>query len=632
MPPIADVVQAAYHQVFIGGNPMRQAGGFVWGNDLGGGDVKEEVTPTKQSLSAASQDPKTPLESRISVFGNKWAGSTDGEWCYYEGAGWVCETHENSRFSKYYAQCVLSARWAQKESLANTIVGSRVSEKAAKEAGWLRCTSTGRWGTPDEMVQAIDGNNGRLTTVSKHYVENNGGLATCDVSKQTNYIPTTLVRVLRSERFRHVSAQAMKSSGLFSMCGHCRKVYERNEVIPRLEAGGEIMCTPCVFPYQKKHAIMAHNAKDYPKPIIGLRTRLGSKLGADGLLYSTKEKESVPVLRLFGTEAEVEINVKSAKRDEMTRLDLALHARNTLGHDFVMIKEDGTLTTNGKYSDREGEGTYYAGFEIVSAPCDIDTQRARWMRLLDMPGYKNLRAWDTDTCGFHVHVSRESLTSLQISRILVFINSGKTARFIQKIAGRGSDRYCRYYAKTMSDSLHPERVISPDEHDDYNRSRRVAVNLSNAKTIEFRIFRGTINPKHIIRNIEFVDAVCDYCYPSSRSLKDYNAYRPFVAYVSEHRKKWPMLAAWFAHHGMIKSKDILPKLASTHREKMTLRPELVEEPEIKSEGDSSPEATLIRMKEAAMRAAGPAVLRPKRKYGEPAVEPTSEEADDDGTF
>jgi hypothetical protein len=116
----------------------------------------------------------------------------------------------------------------------------------------------------------------------------------------------------------------------------------------------------------------------------------------------------------------------------------------------------------------------------------------------------------------------------------------------------------------VADSLHPDGG-------DYNERRRVAVNLSNEKTIEFRIFRGTINPKHILRNIEFCDAICDFCYPASRSFADTINPLKFIEFVEHERiaakvgdsyvsvKKWPLLYAWFEHIEAIK-----PRKATKH--------------------------------------------------------------------
>jgi len=317
--------------------------------------------------------------------------------------------------------------------------------------------------------------------------------------------------------------------------------------------------------------------------------RMGHYRDLNEMICASMEKELVKNPRLLGVEAEVELWKDGCVKIGVNRFEMALRVKKVLGEDFVSCKEDGTLTLNGKYNgdfafDKEGtkDGKKYAGFEIVTCPSDIAVQRERWSRiegnslLHNNKGTLLLRAWDTDTCGFHVHVSRDSLTTLQIGRMLRFINSSKNARFIHKIADRGSDVFCRYQDKELPDVLHPDRVISAQEQNDYNRSRRVALNLANEKTIEFRIFRGTINPNHILRNLCFVMAVCDYCYPASRSFRDMDDYGKFIYFVSKNIKnnQYKELAAWLVRQGEISKRKIME---GVDVKKLTINPDFVAE-------------------------------------------------------
>ncbi len=270
-----------------------------------------------------------------------------------------------------------------------------------------------------------------------------------------------------------------------------------------------------------------------------LRVREGS--GLDAFEYV----EEYP-RRLFGVEAELEFKRPS----KIARGKYAKMVQDALTTRFAIIKHDGSLSGTSE-SQGPGTGGEY-GFEIVTGPCDLEKHRAYWPRLVMAERYKDLRAWDTETCGLHVHVSREVLTTLQVGRILMFVNHPDNKQFIQKIAGRNEAKYCKYFPKKPSDSLHPETG-------DYNEKRRVAVNVQNPGTIEFRIFRGTINPKHIIRNIEFCDALCDFAHPASRSFRDSHDPFKFIEFVANARasmvvgnkavsvKKWPLLHDWFVY-------------------------------------------------------------------------------------
>jgi hypothetical protein len=51
--------------------------------------------------------------------------------------------------------------------------------------------------------------------------------------------------------------------------------------------------------------------------------------------------------------------------------------------------------------------------------------------------------------------------------------------------------------------------------------------------------------QHIIRDLEFVDAVVEFCQPGGRSLEDFKSHKPFLVFVMENPKEWPELSRWF---------------------------------------------------------------------------------------
>ena len=53
------------------------------------------------------------------------------------------------------------------------------------------------------------------------------------------------------------------------------------------------------------------------------------------------------------------------------------------------------------------------------------------------------------------------------------------------------------------------RDILIDAKNRYRRSRYTAVNLTNAETIEFRMFRGTLKLNTFLATIQLVDRICE---------------------------------------------------------------------------------------------------------------------------
>lgn len=80
------------------------------------------------------------------------------------------------------------------------------------------------------------------------------------------------------------------------------------------------------------------------------------------------------------------------------------------------------------------------------------------------------------TCGVHIHVSRKYLTQFQLGGLVVFMNHPHNLKYIQQIAGRESNRFCKQVPGKQT-------TVSTDRYE--------MVNLTNSATVEIRIFAGT---------------------------------------------------------------------------------------------------------------------------------------------
>ncbi len=536
--------------------------------------------PAKRAKKAADPVAPAPVppqdspKTRVSFYGNTYPNSVEVEWTEYKGCGWV-HNDERVAFRRNYGECNVSKKWFYTDNLQADSLGHWICPNEAEKAGWFQCGFSTRWIDPSDVIDIKNGNDrtGRLYHCSRRQLDDNGGPDKCDLSGKL-FMPKTLKRVLRSEKYKQVAYCMIKPDSPVALCQHCGNVYESDQVRVRKGEGvdGKRLCQKCYVGIVKKNVILSWSDHMYPDPIYSMRKNLGYRV-VDGLIYATGEPQVKKVIRLFGVEAETEVHVPGMQKQGLDRFDMAVNLKEALGEDFVVCKEDGSLVMNGKYSGVEkyamnGDGLTYAGFEIVSAPASLDIHRERWYKIQDAVGYKQLRAWDTDTCGLHVHVSREALTSLQIARVIAFVNHPYNQPLIQKVAGRKSSEYYKYKEVPYGQVL--QSIPRSDE------TRRWAINLTNPATVEFRIFRGTINPRHIIRDIEFCDAICDFCQPALYSIKDMCDYHHFVAFVDRNRKHWPLLAEWFVRHEFIKAPAITERVQI---ERMTLHADKIEEVE-----------------------------------------------------
>ena len=198
---------------------------------------------------------------------------------------------------------------------------------------------------------------------------------------------------------------------------------------------------------------------------------------------------------------ELEINIKD---DMESAVDWVLE---NLGEKHVYLKEDGSLSN---------------GFEIVSHPHSYEESKKLWA---NMSGSAPMTSHKSGECGFHVHVSRESLTRLQIQKMVVFVNAPENGALIDKIAQRTGNGYC---AKKQA-------VIGRCGQ---SSSRYEAINLCNSKTVEFRIFRGNTRPERLLKNLEFVHALINWV--DTVSYRQLTGAR-FAEYVAANKKEYSNL-------------------------------------------------------------------------------------------
>jgi hypothetical protein len=215
--------------------------------------------------------------------------------------------------------------------------------------------------------------------------------------------------------------------------------------------------------------------------------------GTDGRIRGT---------RYLGIEIETE-----SHRGEVT------YAEHVTGSESVWYaKEDGSLS---EY-----------GVEFVSHPGTIDYWRSHnWKPFSDLRGW-GYRSYNADTsCGIHVHVSRDSFTDWGLAKLALFANN---ADRLMVRASRRRRRDLEHWANV--ERTDNKRAIHKAKYRDNRRYE--GLNFQNSKTVEFRIFRGTLHTGAIVRYLDFVIAVCAYAERASYgAVTAYNADARFLAWL-----------------------------------------------------------------------------------------------------
>ena len=140
----------------------------------------------------------------------------------------------------------------------------------------------------------------------------------------------------------------------------------------------------------------------------------------------------------------------------------------------------------------------------------MDRHRDLWAWLKDKDAVRALRSHNTTTCGLHVHVSKEGLSKLQIAKIVAFVNDPDNADLIRAVARRYAEGYCRIKEKKIGQAAQSE-------------DRYEAVNITPRKTIEFRIFKGTLKYESVMAAIQFSNALVEFCGRSTTSIRELKA-------------------------------------------------------------------------------------------------------------
>lgn len=240
--------------------------------------------------------------------------------------------------------------------------------------------------------------------------------------------------------------------------------------------------------------------------------------------------------RHYGVENEVVMkdgnweDLESKAQKTLSVLNRGLPKEN-----FAYLKADSSLD--------EGTGS----FEIVTHPATLEVQKERWGEYLKKPPSK-LISGDTGCCGLHIHVEKEGLGGdLTIGKMLAFVNAQSNRGFIEAIARRNPSGWA---------NLDPTKTVASVKKPQAGRYE--AINLKNDKTVEFRIFKGTLNPKSFVRSLEFVDAVTEFAKPAVHGIQDMHGTDVFFKFVGKNQKRWPLLAEFcknFAHTEYLRDHD-----------------------------------------------------------------------------
>jgi hypothetical protein len=232
----------------------------------------------------------------------------------------------------------------------------------------------------------------------------------------------------------------------------------------------------------------------------------------DSMPHPMHDWNYVPEYRYMGLNARkygIELEVKSANDSEL----------------ISDIHEDSDNLLYCKY-----DSSICGGAEIVSHPCDYNyhTKHMEWDKLMQKLINFGCTSHDAKTCGLHIHVNRDSfgasehVQDFQIAKVLYIVNvfSGEMQRFARRSDYRWND-WCGNVSANFTKTETSETLIDKKRYADRNGARYSMVNLQNCRTIEFRIFRGTLKYSTFLASLQFTRLICEVA--ENISVNDLNA-------------------------------------------------------------------------------------------------------------
>lgn len=202
--------------------------------------------------------------------------------------------------------------------------------------------------------------------------------------------------------------------------------------------------------------------------------------------YNPKFKSKAGI-RFYGLEAEYVTTSKCRKEELEPEQDIYEIHSGMSNDDIKSYLNDNKL---GKVI-RDSS----CGYEMVSTPWEYQ----------DMLTYIDLLPLEevivNDSCGIHIHVSRDIFTPLMLGRLLVFMNDSNNVDYIISKVGRSANDYCQI----------KDKGNDPNNVELYSNDRYEAINITNLSddkyTIEFRMFASTTCKDTIKSYIKWLDTM-----------------------------------------------------------------------------------------------------------------------------
>jgi hypothetical protein len=164
----------------------------------------------------------------------------------------------------------------------------------------------------------------------------------------------------------------------------------------------------------------------------------------------------------------------------------------------------------------KSDGSLHRGFEQVTHPAtlvEIEKERDLYAQLCRIPLAAGFRSHDAGTCGLHVHVGRSYFNDAQggaseaILRAVWLVERFWPQLFV--FSRRPGDDITHWAARYLGPTGAREVIKLKKEQVGLkiDANRYHALNLVPSATVEYRLFRGTLNERTFFATLQLVDSM-----------------------------------------------------------------------------------------------------------------------------
>jgi hypothetical protein len=217
---------------------------------------------------------------------------------------------------------------------------------------------------------------------------------------------------------------------------------------------------------------------------------------------------------------------------------LGLELEMEISSGYLLDSRAGELLENvGTYRDAENDRYTYAlceqdgsldnGFEMVTAYTGLDVHKEQLQFFKEK--FEGAKSHNTSTCGLHIHICKADMSTLHACKMVFFINDSDNQKLVYALARRDSSSYSKIHDKKADKHWLKDAMQAGNRVEDNNKlqkryqlrnlnsDRYEALNFKNDRTIEFRLFKGTLKYQTIMACLEFTFATWHFCKDASQT-------------------------------------------------------------------------------------------------------------------